>query len=144
MAASGTYLPGSAGQVRTGSDVAVAGITKWSFRREVGEIETSNFESALDANSVIEGEFISDNISNTLIDIEGFINFVSLATINTFAIGTTVTLDLINNKTGKIAYLNISCFVKSISPTVELKQGQKFSASLRVFNTFPAAVLTGA
>ncbi len=143
MAASCTYLAGSRGRVRTGSNVSIAGITKWAIRREVGEIETSNFESALDANNVIDGEFISDNISNTIIDIEGFIDFTSLTTINSFAVGTTVSLDLLFNKTGAIAYLDLSCFVKSIAPAVELKQGQKFVAQLRAFNTVPAIVTTG-
>lgn len=143
MAASGTYLAGSRGRIRTGANVAIAGITKWAIRREVGEIETSNFESGLDANNVIEGEFISDNISNSLIDIEGFIDFTSLTTINSFAVGTTVSADLIFNKTGIIGYLDVSCFVKSISPAVELKQGQKFTAQLRAFNTVPAVVTTG-
>ena len=144
MAASGVYLAGSRGRVRTGAgSTPIAGITKWQIRREVGEIETSNFESALDANNVIEGEFISDNISNSLIDIEGFIDFTTLATINSFAVGTTVTADLLFNRTGAIGYLDISCFVKSISPAVELKQGQKFTAQLRAFNTVPAIVTTG-
>lgn len=143
MAASGVYLSGSTGRVRTGSNVIIAGITKWGFQREVGEIEVSNFESVADANGVLEGEFISDNISNTLITIEGFINFTSATTINPFPIGTAVVLDLFYNKTGMIGYLDVACFVKSIGPTVDLKQGQKFTATLRASNAVPAVVTTG-
>ncbi len=146
MAASGAYFAGSRGRVRTGANVAIAGITKWSIRREVGEIEVSNFESGVDANNVIDGEFISDNISNSLIDIEGFIDWTSSTTAQPFSVGTTVAVDLIFSKGSgatNTGYLDVSCFVKSISPAVELKQAQKFTAQLRAFNTIPAIVTTG-
>lgn len=146
MAASGAYYAGSRGRVRVGSNTAVAGITKWSIRREVGEIEVSNFESAVDANNVVEGEFISDNISNSLVDIEGFIDFTTAATIGVFAVGATVSLDLLYAKGAgatNVGFLDVSAFVKSISPAVELKQGQKFTMQARVFNAFPALVTTG-
>jgi hypothetical protein len=146
MAASGAYYAGSRGRVRIASNVNVAGITKWSIRREVGEIEVSNFESVTDANGVIEGEFISDNISNSLVDIEGFLDFTTAATLGAFAVGATVALDLLYAKGAgatNAGFLDVSAFVKSISPAVELKQGQKFTASFRVFNAFPALVTTG-
>lgn len=144
MAASGLYKAGSRGRIRAGAgSTIIAGMTKWSERREVGEIEVSNFESQMDVNNVIEGEFISDNISNTLYDIEGFIDFTSLALINTFQIGASVTADFLYDRTGAIGKLDVVCFVKSLSPSVELKQGQKFTAQLRAFNTVPATVTTG-
>lgn len=143
MAASALYKAGYRGRVRTGSNVAVAGITKWTKKREVGEIEVSNFESGLDVNNVVEGEFLSDNISNTLYDIEGFIDFTTQTTINAFAIGTTVTADFLYDKTGVIGDLDVVCFIKSLSPSVELKAGQKFSATLRPFNTVPVTTTTG-
>lgn len=139
MAASAAYNQGSYGRIRTGSNVVVAGITKWTERREVGEIETTNFESGVDANSVIESEWLSDNISNTVYEIEGFIDFTSTTTMaqNKFAPGLTVSCDFLNNKTGPVGRLDVSCFVKSVSPQVELKQGQKFTATLRPYNTIP-------
>lgn len=147
MPASGAYNAGSRGRVRIGAgSTVIAGLTKWSIRREVGEIETSNFESGIDANGVIDGEFISDNISNSLVDIEGFIDFTTAATAFAFAVGATVTLDLIFLKGAgatNTGYIDVIGFVKSISPAVELKQGQKFTAQVRISNTVPAIVTTG-
>jgi hypothetical protein len=139
MAASATYLQGSYGRIRTGSNVVIAGITKWTERREVGEIEVTNFESIADANTVIEAEHLSDNISNTVFEIEGFIDYTTTTTMaqNRFAPGTAVTCDFLNSKVGPVGRLDVSCFVKSVSPTVELKQGQKFTATLRPYNTIP-------
>ena len=135
------YYSGVDGRVRTGSNVVVAGVTKWGLRLAAPVVDATNFESTADSNTNVWRELVTASggsgpkvgIIAASVDIEGRFNSDatsgSLANLN---IGAAVTLDLVLSKAQPYGFSNLSGVVTEFSITSDIKSTEAAAFTAKV------------
>ena len=59
-----TYKSGTAGAVRSGSNVVIGGLTKWSIDKQLQMIATPSFSLTADANGVTWNQFVLTGLAS--------------------------------------------------------------------------------
>lgn len=126
------YKSGTAGAVRTGSNVAVAGLKKWSINKQLNRIATPSFDLTADGNGVVWNSYSLNGLAEGTADVEGWYN-TGDGTETILYIGAAVTLDLLFDKTTPYGYLDQAAVVVEVSASTDISANQAatFSAKFR-------------
>jgi hypothetical protein len=126
------YKSGTAGAVRTGSNVAVAGLKSWTINKQLTRIPVPSFDLTADANSVVWNSYALNGLAEGTADVTGWYN-TGDTTESILYIGAAVSLDLLFDKTTPYGYLDQAAVVVEISAgtDIEANKAAVFSAKFR-------------
>lgn len=134
-----TPFAGTAGRVAVGSgNTPVAGVLSWKIDKQVEVVQSTNFESAADANGVVWETYVG-GIGKYTGSLEGIFDGNIISSEDVLAIGTNVTLDLLFDKTSLAGYANVTAIITGFSPSQSLREIGKFSATFTGTGVPPAA-----
>lgn len=131
-----TFTSGTAGRVRVGADVVVAGITKWTLNKPLTVIPIPHFESTADGDGIIHPNHLKGLAGPHTGTLEGYFNSDSTNVTDGSTIGittgATVTLDLLVTRTPR-GFLNMSVTITRLSVDVAVEnQPARFTAEFTV------------
>lgn len=131
-----TFTSGTAGRVRVGSDVVVAGLTKWSRQTTFNVVRIPHFESTADADGIIHPNHLKGLGGPHTISLEGYFN--SDATNKTdgstigIKVGNTLTIDLLITRT-PLGFINLTATVTNVNIEVAVEnQPARFTAQCEI------------
>ena len=126
------YKSGTAGQVRTGANVAVAGIKSWKINKSLTRIAVPSFDLTADSNSIVWNSYALNGLAEGTADVEGWYN-TGDGTETTLYIGAAVTLDLLFDKGTPYGYQDQAAVVVEVSAGTDISANSAatFSAKFR-------------
>lgn len=131
-----TFTSGTAGRVRVGADVTVAGITKWSRQTTFGTIRIPHFESTADGDGIIHPNHLKGIAGAHTISLEGYFN--SDATNKTdgstigFKVGNSLSIDLLITRT-PLGFINLTATVTNMNIEVAVEnQPARFTCQCEI------------
>lgn len=125
------YKSGTAGAVRSGSNVAIAGLTKWSIDKQLQMIATPSFSLTADANGVMWNQFVLTGLASATADIAGHYNTGDGTEVILY-IGAVLVLDLLFDKTTPYGYLDLAATVMSVQAGTDIEANKAASFSAKV------------
>lgn len=128
-----TVISGTAGAIRTGANVAVAGIKSWSISKSLTRIAVPSFDITADGNGISWNLYSLNGLAEATADVTGWYN-VGDTTESILYLGAAVTLDLLFNKTSPYGYQDIAAVVVEVSAgtDIEANKAATFSAKFRM------------